>query len=747
MDRIHDELDEVKLEAEQLRYECRAKTELYHSLRKAQAEQLAKSRQDKLEIDKLARELSAKSEEICEIRQMCEELQSNLQRKDMVLQKINSGNEKLRAEYGEKISKLECENRDLISSFEEASSKIQDLEEKTRISSDEISGLKRLLSVNKMERSSEEVRKHASRELKQRDEYIIELEKENAVLKDELKWKNEQFSHLEQAHDQLRAEFESSKAEWFKEKSLLVDEISKLQADFDAQVRVSENLETQLWSSNQALAHEESKRKAVEIELSESRAKFENVYSDCKLVKSEIEELTVRRDEEITELRMSLRQKEMLCNEMNYNAAQLERENNDLLASLKDLQEAQIKSNVSSSSLKKLRNKLDGLENLHSKCSVSLKQKEDEWNSRVEKLTVDMENCLSEVDSKDEIIRELKKELDDCWWLLEVKNEENLVFIMTLRSEFQFAYSKMFEEKNMFLNKELRSAFEGSQQALEKENASLLVLMNEKDAEIGKLRDHIRQSQSVILAKSKDVKKLNQEKDDYVQLAEDRNRSISCLENEVDRLKNELDKKEAVEIALLESHNSLEQEIMKLSSTIKERNQKIEELQRETVMLDEALKTAENRKIAEIEERNQIITELENKVISLRDEVEFQEKSIIQSKEVLLELEASLQTKKSQVLELKGQLREFELHERALLEDLRKASIDKENLLTQFVGICGRIETFCREDVEMVNMLGSISRSLEENSETALDEATFLPSGKSVQVILDERSPLAELNC
>ncbi|CAA0807366.1 basic helix-loop-helix (bHLH) DNA-binding superfamily protein [Striga hermonthica] len=746
MDRIHDDLDEVKLEAEQLRYECRAKTELYHSLRKAQAEQLAKMRQDKLEIDKLARELSAKSEEICEIRQMCEELQSNLQRKDLVLQKINSGNEKLRAEYGEKISKLECENRDLISSFDEASSRIQDLEEKTRISSDEISGLKRLLSITKME-SSEEVRKHASRELKQRDEYIVELEKENAVLKDELKWKNEQFSHLEQAHCQLRAEFESSKTEWFKEKSLLVDEISKLQADFDAQVRVSENLETQLWSSNQALAHEESKRKAVEIELSESRAKFENVYSDCKSVKSEIEELAVKRDEEITELRMSLRQKEMLCNEMNYKAAQLERENNDLLASLKDLQEAQIKSNVSSSSLKKLRNKLDDLENLHSKCSVSLKQKEDKWNSRVEKLTVDMENCLSELDSKDEIIRELKKELEDCRWLLEVKNEENYVFIMTLRSEFQFACSKVFEEKNMFLNEELRSAFEGSQQALEKENASLFVLMNEKDVEIGKLRDQMRQSQSVMLAKSEDVKRINQEKDDYVQLAEDRNRSISFLENEVDRLKNELDKKVAAEFALLESQNSLEQEIMKLSSSIKERNQKIEELQRESVLLDEALKTAENGKIVEIEVKNQIITELENTVISLRDEVEVRKKSIIQSKEVILELESSLQTKKSQVLELKGQLREFELHERALLENLRKASIDKENLLEQFVSICGRIEIFCREDVEMVNMLGRISRSLEENSEMALDEATFLPSGKSVQVILDERSPLSELNC
>ncbi|KAL6494599.1 hypothetical protein OROGR_031399 [Orobanche gracilis] len=73
-------------------------------------------------------------------------------------------------------------------------------------------------------------------------------------------------------------------------------------------------------------------------------------------------------------------------------------------------------------------------------------------------------------------------------------------------------------------------------------------------------------------------------------------------------------------------------------------------------MLDEALKMAEGRKIVEVEEKNQIIIDLEKEVNGLRNEVDCQGKSLI-----------------------------------------------------QLEGICEQIVIFCREDVELVSMIGKIS--------------------------------------
>ncbi|KAK6135659.1 hypothetical protein DH2020_030596 [Rehmannia glutinosa] len=798
--------------------------------RKAQAEQLAKSRQDKLEIDKLAQELNAKSEEICEIRQMYEELQSSLHKKDLFLQQINSANEKLRAEHSEKILKLESENKDLVLSLDEATARIQDLEEKTRASSEEIAGLKRLLSI-KPDKSFE-MHKNASKDLKQRDEYILKLEEENRMAQDRLKWKNEQFSHLEEAHGQLQTQFQASKMEWQKEKSSLIDEISSLQLTLDARVRVSESLETQLRLSNQALAHEESRRKVLEIELSEFRAKFENVVLDCQVAKSEIEQFTMKRDEEIAELRILLRKNEILANEMKYKTAQLEQENSDLLVSLKDFQEAQINSNATSSSLKKLRNKLEGLEKLHYKCSINLKEKEAEWNSQIEKLRGDMECCLSELECKNRSISDLHNELEDSECLLEVKNEEIFVLIMVLKSEFYTAYSKLYEakdklnmgvmqmeEENMLLNQQLQSkntelhkvraelkrrsyetavsmeriesldSLKQKNSVMEEELRKYKAMLDESNecqcrlkqqlleleangaSVVEKFKLELQKEQicvldSVILAKSEAAEKLSQEKDDYIRLAEDGNCRIKSFQNEIARLKNELAEREAANIALLDAHSTLEQENKRFSFNNKEKDQKMQELQKEfdslnqdyksavisfaekEVMLDEALKTAEGRKILEIEEKNQIIINLEKEVNSLRNEVESREKSLIQSKHEVLQLQASLQTKKSEMQELESE-------KEALVEDVKKASIDREHLLAQLEGICGQIGILCREDVELGGMLGKLLHVSEENSEPArnllssdgLNETTFSPSRKSIQVILDERTPLTELNC
>ncbi|KAL0365218.1 UNVERIFIED_CONTAM: hypothetical protein Sangu_0619400 [Sesamum angustifolium] len=829
MDRVYDELDEFKTEVEKLREECQAKTEMSESLRKAQVEQLAKIQQAKLEIDRLAQELNAKSEEICEIRQMYEELQSSLHRKDLFLQQISSANEKYRAENDKKILKLEGGNRDLALALDEASARIQDLEKKASASSEEIAGLKRLLLI-KPEKSFE-MQKNELKDLKERDQYILKLEEESRVTQDQLKWKNEQFSHLEEAHQKLRTEFHTSKVEWQKEKFSLVDEISSMQTTLDAQVRVSESLEAQ--------------------------SQFENVFLECQAAKTEIDQLTMKRGEEIAELQTSLRKNEILANEMKYRTAQLEQENS--------------------------------LQKVHNKCAINLKDKEVEWTSQIDKLNGDIDCCLSELDEKNKSMRELHNELEDCRCLLEVKNEENFALIMVLKSEFHIAYSKLYdakeklemdieqiEEKNMLLNQQLQSKrmellklhaelkqrsndtavlmervqsldslkqkdnlmeeelrrykamldesnecqhrlkqqflelettqreniknaldsvtlelvnrtseaeeykrelekwkseaemltlnLEANQQEHAQEKTNLLVIVKDKDAKTGELQEQISALESVILAKSETVDMLHQEKDNYMRLAEDRSRSIQNLQNEIAQLKKELAEREAGNTALFEAHNTLEQEYGSLSFDTKEKDRKILELQKELESLDQGLKKAEGQKILEIEEKNQIIANLEKELNSLHKEVEFQGKSLTESKQVALQLEVSLQTQKSEMQEVQSQLgkesryfeglhMELESHKQALLEDLKKESIDRETLLAQLEGLCGQIGVFCGEDVELMGMLGKMSHPSEEVGEptrnllsSVLDDPTFSSSRKSIQVAIDERTPLIELN-
>ncbi|KAG5526094.1 hypothetical protein RHGRI_032405 [Rhododendron griersonianum] len=61
-----------------------------------------------------------------------------------------------------------------------------------------------------------------------------------------------------------------------------------------------------------------------------------------------------------------------------------EHENQELVGSLKEFWEAQIQ-NAGGNSLKKLQNRLRGLEQLHSQCSMNLKEKEAQWSSQFDK--------------------------------------------------------------------------------------------------------------------------------------------------------------------------------------------------------------------------------------------------------------------------------------------------------------------------------------------------------------------------
>lgn len=375
MDWVCEELDEVRVELEEFKEECRAKKELCDSLRKAHNEQVIKFQEAKVQIEKQAQELNVKSEEISQLKQLYEDLKSSFNEKDSLLEHLNFASEKLLADYGGRFQKLEGENKELAMALDEATTRIQTLESKICSGNEEVEGLKRLLSNKQQKCFKADQKAIVSKELKQRLDTILKQEEENRHIQEQLKWKNEQFVHLEEAHRRLQDQFRSCKADWERERSTLVEEISSLQTNLDSQTRTSETLQTQLKMCNQALAHEESRRKFLEVEVSELQLYFEFFFENSHETNSKIEHLTLTRDEEIGNLRNLLGTKETLSKEMEHKIAHLKQEKQGLNVSLK---ESQITNAGMTSSLKKLKKKIQDLQQLHKNCLLDLQKKKFE---------------------------------------------------------------------------------------------------------------------------------------------------------------------------------------------------------------------------------------------------------------------------------------------------------------------------------------------------------------------------------
>ncbi|XP_068655375.1 uncharacterized protein At4g38062 [Aristolochia californica] len=438
MDEICKELDEKRAELERLKENYKVKAELSESLMKSHNEQLIKLQEAKLEIEKQALELNKKNEELYLATQTKEDLKHRLHEKESVLKHLTSTQDQLRTGFSEKVQKLESENKELLSALDEANAKLDDQETKIIKYKVEVEGLKGLVSASEKKRLDAEQRSKAPEELRRRDSLLQEFEEENRKLEDKLKWKNEQFQHLEQAYEKLNQQFEASRSTWESEKSLLLEEISTLLTKLESLSRVLEAVQSQLGLCNQALAHEQSQKKLLEIQLIESKRQCESVAEEYKDTKSALESLTQRRDEEVASLRNSLAATKILLKEMEYKQLHLEQDNQDLKESLKELREAQISRAGSSTSLSKLHQKFRGLEQVHKNCSVVLKAKEAELNTQIETIEKELHASQFQLSLRDRQIKELRTELEGCYSSLEqlkIQNEEISMTLLVLKSE------------------------------------------------------------------------------------------------------------------------------------------------------------------------------------------------------------------------------------------------------------------------------------------------------------------------
>ena len=726
MERVCEELDEAKAEIEKLKVEYRNKAESSENFKKAYNEQLTKLKELSSKFNQQTQELNEKSEEASTAKQMYEELKCCLNEKESIIKHLKAANDKLRVDCDEKFRKWEEENRKQVLALDEANEKNMDQEQKIHFFKEEIEGLKRLLSVSKKKCLEAEKNAKASEELRQRDDMLVKSEEQYRRVEDQLKWKKEQFNHLEEAHEKLRNQFWTSKKEWEQEISTLLDKICALQSKLDSQTRISEGLQRQLQMCNQALAQEERQRKYLEIQLSESKTCFENVFSECQDAKSKIEHLSIQRDKEIAALRNSLSTKETIYKEADFRARKLEQENQDLLISLKELQEERIHGAGASSSLAKLRNKLKSLEHMHRDCSENLRAKEAQWSSQQEKLTSDLNDYMLKIESKDADIKELGLELEGC--------HSSIMQLKSQNEELKLRATKL--EKD---NQELQTSLEElqEQQIHESGVSSLEGLQNKVES----LEHMYRDCSSNLRAKeaewSSQLEKLTGDLSDYRSKVESKDAVIKELSMELEGcysslVQLKLQSEEAslmvlvLKLGLSEAQLKLASEKDEMALQNKEREENISHLMNKLEMKSAALVKAQ----ADIEEERE-------KVAALLRRVELLE--LIEQQQVLMQKELErhkemLEESSKYQLHLKEQALQMESNLKARLEEacddldranseLVKAQADSEKEREKVASLLRRVESLDlveQQQLLMQKELERLKEMLEESSKYQL---------------------------
>lgn len=625
MDKVAAEsgLDDVKAEVEKLRAECRSKTQLLESLKRDRSEESLKFQEIRQLAEKRDRELDLKTEEIHELKKVQEDLGSSLHEKEMIIAHLGSENNKIQASCAERVLKLEESNRELVQALDELTARNNYLEQNACASSEEISGLRTTLLATEKKYLEAEERAQQAATLRRRDDVILQLEEENMSVQGQIKWRNEQFKHLEEAHEQLRVQFQSSKEEWDKERSSLLDELSSLQISLDSQTRTSEGLQSRLEMCNHALAHEESKRKLLEAEISEFKTCFKDVYSQCEEKKSEIQQLTAMRNDEIARLRNSLGEKDTLVKELERKVVHLEQDNQELGDSLKELREAQIRNGGANSLISKLRNKLRRLEEAHKCCSSVLKSKESQWDDQVAKMEADIISYKSMLTNKEQEIWELQMELEKCYYAV----EENHIGLLIFKSVLAEACSKSFgaetdkavcvqQNQNLILisTEQLRvkdSSLETmarQQFLLEEELEQQKKLLEESSAGQLMLKEQLLQMEKTlkhertvafealerlkleIANKNDDLSRLDCEAQNWKSTSE-------TLKVSYEEIQGTCKKMETSLLSQIENEQALKQENENLICIVKDQERKTEDLQRQIALLE--LCNAEKTKEAE----------------------------------------------------------------------------------------------------------------------------------------------------
>ncbi|CAN8276535.1 unnamed protein product [Cochlearia groenlandica] len=670
MEKVYKELEEVKAENEKLRFDYGAKTDLLEVLKKAHNERLVEIREARSIIEKIGFESEEKSREISDLKRNNEDLQRISREKDYVIKRLNEANEKLRDNGEAKCSEFEEEKRKLVLCLDEASEKNIDMEQRNNVYRAEIEGLKGLLESSEKKKKEAEKALKGLREIKGRDDAMNRIEEEKSQVEEKLKWKKEHFKHLEEAYEKLKNLFQESKKEWEDERRKILDEIYSLQTKLDSETRISEDLDKKLKLCNSVLTQEETRRKHLEIRVSELESRYEDAFAECRDAKTQLDDLSAKRDEEVADLRHSLTTKEAYFKEMKYEKGKLEQENRELLVSLKEIQEATIQGS-GNSAITKLKNRFRNLENIHKSCSSKLRSKEAEWVSQMEKISEEINDYKSKLQAKEAAMKEIELELENFHSstdTMRVQYEEISVMFLVLSRTISEAQSRLANVKDEQINDEKR----------EEEHSSLLV--------------HQLEHKNVLLTKA-----------------------LEEIESERERVSNLLKRIEILE--------HFEEESLRMEKEEERYKETVEEASRFTTQMKEKMLEAEKdyeEKLMQVcdalDNINSDLVAERDKVVSLTRKVEsfgaIEEKNLLMNEEVHKHKEMLEESERSRVL-LEERISQLESDSKENISELR-CKVD-----IAYAKLAEEVE----KNVSLIKKIESIDQNTEQ-IQRELEEAT-----------------------
>ncbi|CAN8319897.1 unnamed protein product [Cochlearia groenlandica] len=309
--------------------------------------------------------------------------------------------------------------------------------------------LKGLLESSEKKKKEAEKALKGLREANGRDDLMIRIEQERIQVEEKRKWKKEQFKHIEEAYEKLKNAFKDSKKVWEEERRTILDEIYSLQTKLDSETRISEDLDKKLKLCNSVLTQEETRRKHLEIRVSELESQYEEAFAEFRDAKTQLDDLSAKRDEEVADLRHYLTTKEAYFKEMKYEKGKLEQENRELLVSLKEIQEATIQES-GNFAITKLKNSFRNLENIHKSCSSILRSKEAEWISQMEKISEEINDYKSKLQAKEAAMKEIELKLQNfrsSTYTIRQQHEEISIMFLVLSRIDSEAHSKLADDE------------------------------------------------------------------------------------------------------------------------------------------------------------------------------------------------------------------------------------------------------------------------------------------------------------
>jgi chromosome segregation ATPase len=673
MEEMAKELDDLRAEVEALTAQLRAKSDLADGLKRASADHAARLRDARAEAERNAAEAAARGEEAAAAGERCEVLESRLAEKEQALRHLCAAHEALKATLREKIEGLEGDKRGLLAALEDAEARRGEHEAALRARDVEVARLRGLLSEKDRRCGEAEKRASAPRDVVMRDDMLGKLEEEKAAVQCKLKWKDEQFRHLEEALKKVQDDFRAAKKEWGSDRSTLVDRIDTLEADLDSKIRVAEDFRSRLDMCSQALAHEEGRRKRVETEMSELRHMYGNVISEYQGAKSMVESLSSKTDGDIAYLRSSLAEKATMLKEIEYSKARIEQENEDLRSKLKEYQEAQIGGADAVVSLKSLREKFRALEQTHRSCTEKLRGKEEEWRLQMTKLVNDLDGCLSQLESKDILIVQLQNELLGSHRSLElqtVDNWEALIILTVVQTKFYESCSFVDTAKlNMQHHcEEIEKEISSAKKQLEEQSCIIAQSQAEQKQQSGvitKLHARIEELEHM----EQEHKKMQRQLDAYKEMRDNMLRDAHCLKDETSKKESTLQVKLREALSALDEANCAladrKRELSQLEISLHHQKEAIEHLEKLKVDMEAEAKSymCDNRIL-----KRDLDTALTAKVEA--EELLRQEK---------MQLTCALDEAKYTLSERNSELTQFEINfhqQKQALANLEKVKVD-----------------------------------------------------------------------